>query len=954
MTKPSILVLLVCALLYCANCNNHDAPACGDEETTHDAQSLPALPNALTRIAYHAAPFTDDASEDTEFRLLDGPDWLSIDPDDGSLFGIPSDTDAHAERTLHIAQCTGRETLHWKGPLRIEHSAKYRDPQGYDAYAHDYDGEQRALRNDLEGAWAAEVQFLQSHSSAPDERNTIDEDDQTQSRYMPAITAQREALLVVLPHENDDIETLDARILLNGEIIAERRMQHPNDLPQADNPTAWNVRYSSRAWSLVLPYDLLREGLSLEFIVNQGAPEETRGTLSKERLHFSPASQLILRSLRLGMLTDPEESQDHFTLNDPILAATDYFQTLPVSQLIVSSYADVRLERVMVRSGVIYDLEHDEASATQGDVYSGDMRENVGKAQVSSGINLANIGVSSHNMSQNYPHGFKQITNHHAWGMYTNDVDGTPTPQRVQHGLSGGNGIGTIIASRGNEASHEWGHAYGLGHYPGQELTDDGRWANHHADSGWGYIQHRRRLRTGITGVQDGALTYNRDAMSGGFVQSPFSQYTYYTGFSARIIQADIAQFPIPSSDSPTGYLTWNADQGDYVPHHSDLRPPKEIGVPVATLLGAYDPVDRRAVIYPVFHGNHGNTFDLQAPDLANDADACWLHVETRDGDVLDIALAAERYENDAANQFHVNLHADKRPVHAALRCQFDGEEHTLDARDFDGEIPELPPVAIVGQEYGIKQLQQREIIEIASALDDLSPRDALDIPPTTVDQIHGFSDDELASSLSDDAWAIVSAFLAIERHAQNIDALINFGLAHQTPEDVLQQQLLQALQDAELLRDPRDLTLTGAPLTLSDVAVSHTPNEDGYIQATALEDATIPDHWTLDAQGKIHPIDSPWLCLTPTSDRLALEDCSFTRAEQRWVHDLETHTLKNQHSNLCIDVDSAGGRLLMYGCHGNWNQQWATVHRTSSAWLAAFSAETLQKLRSILEDKAL
>lgn len=52
------------------------------------------------------------------------------------------------------------------------------------------------------------------------------------------------------------------------------------------------------------------------------------------------------------------------------------------------------------------------------------MRENVGKAQSSTGINLANIGVSSHDMSQNYPHGFKQITNHRAWGMYTNDVDG--------------------------------------------------------------------------------------------------------------------------------------------------------------------------------------------------------------------------------------------------------------------------------------------------------------------------------------------------------------------------------------------------------------------------------------------------------------------------------------------------------------------------------------------------
>lgn len=851
MTKSPLLVPLFLALLCCANCKNNDAPQCGDQMEGANTHTLAPLPPALTRIEYHADPLADAVTEASEFALLDAPSWLSIDAQTGQLSGIPSDIDAHAERPLRIAHCSDQSTSIWEGSFRTEDNAKYRDPEGYDAYAKDYDGNERTLRNDLEGTLRAEVQFLQSHSSAPDERDTINEADQTQSRYMPAITAQREALLLVLPEDHDAIETLDVRIVMDGEQVEQHRMQHPNTLPAADNPTPWNVRYSAKAWWFVLPYDLLREGLSLEFIVNRNTDDEQQGTLHANRLNFSPASQLVMRTLRLGMLIEPRQYEGHFSLNDPVLAATDYFQTLPVSKLIFSSYADVTLDRVMVQSGVIYDLAHDEASASPGGIYGGDMRENVAKAQVSTGINLANIGVSSHDMRQNYPHGFKQITSHHAWGMYTNDVDGTLKATCVYHGLSGGNGIGTIQSSRTNEASHEWGHAYGLGHYPGQSLTEDGRWADHHADSGWGYIQHRQRLRTGITGVKDGALTYNRDAMSGGYDYSPFSVYTYYTGFSARLIQQDIAQFPIPSSDSPTGYKTWDATVGAYTPYESDLRTPDAVGVPVATLLGAYDPDNDTAVIYPVFHGNHGNVFTLPGPNLDQDGDVCWLDVEHEDGARERIELAAHRHQENAPNQFHVNLDADKRPVHAALQCKKEDQEITLDTRDFDGKIPELPPVAIIGEEHRIQQLQERELKEIQSATENLTPQDALMLPRDLGVKIAGLSDEQLLDHLSEDAWAVVSEYLAIERHAQNIEALLNFGLHYELPTQEFQTQLNESLEAANFLSASQDLDVQGEALTLGDIFVSHSPNEDGYIQALPYsdEDSSL-DRWTLDAQG--------------------------------------------------------------------------------------------------------
>lgn len=577
----------ILSILGMSACTNQ--PASPDDDVGEIAQhDLEKLPSALTRLDYSTLPDYAVHTDDTCYELLDAPRWMKIDPATGQLHGTPQLHDAHAHQKVRIASCTGDVKRIWNTSIRTALDVKYRNTGGYDAYAFTYQGETRKLRDDLRGELAAEIQFLQSHASAPAQNHVVHADDQTQSRYMPSITANREALLLFLPHQVDATHTVHVILRQHDNIVATLAMTHPNDLPHADNPTAWDVRYSARAWSLRVPYEWMNESLSAEFVVNQGAPDEQRGELLSKDLEISPASSLIFRSLRLGMLTHVDQSAGHYTLDAPILAATDYFQTLPVSRLVMASYADVELDRVMVQDGTIYDLLEDGASASSGDIYSGDMRESVAKAQVSTGINLANIGVSSNNMRQQYSHGFKQITNHHAWGIYTNTVENVPTQQRVAHGLSGGNGIGTLVDSRGNEASHEWGHAYGLGHYPGQTLTEDGRWAEHHADSGWGLILHRNRLRHGITGVYNGSLTYNSDAMSGGFAASPFSVYTYYTGFSARIIQQDIAQFLVPSATSSTGYLRWSAEGAKYLPYEGELRRPDAVGVPVATLLGGY------------------------------------------------------------------------------------------------------------------------------------------------------------------------------------------------------------------------------------------------------------------------------------------------------------------------------------------------------------------------------
>ena len=139
------------------------------------------------------------------------------------------------------------------------------------------------------------------------------------------------------------------------------------------------------------------------------------------------------------MLTAPPVSNGHYMLNDPVRAGSDYFQTIPAAEMTVAKYDDIQLDRVMIADGTIYDT----ASASQGGVYEGDMRENVGKSTFSVGINLANWGITSASMaSQNQPQLTQTVVAHHSRGKYANGES--------NHGLSGGNGMLTLYDSVGN------------------------------------------------------------------------------------------------------------------------------------------------------------------------------------------------------------------------------------------------------------------------------------------------------------------------------------------------------------------------------------------------------------------------------------------------------------------------------------------------------------------------
>lgn len=272
-------------------------------------------------------------------------------------------------------------------------------------------------------------------------------------------------------------------------------------------------------------------------------------------------------------------------------------------------------------NGVVYT----DKSASTGGWHSGDMREAIGKAMVSTGINNANVGiVSSAGYSQQYNRRFNHITAHTNVGIYTKKD--TDLPQVVVHGGSGGGGIVTLEATTGNEWSHELGHNYGLGHWPYMASIHD-------MESGWGWDAFQQRFignlhwKGDVYTQQQGddivppfkdAFRFLRDAQNGGEQEyvGTISRFTLEHPAQSRKAQRWMNNGFNLDSHSPSGYVQWDQATQRYKAVETETPKPQQVGVPVVTLLGIYDPQNENpSQIYPLVYSNYGNLFELPQPE---------------------------------------------------------------------------------------------------------------------------------------------------------------------------------------------------------------------------------------------------------------------------------------------------------------------------------------------------
>ncbi len=501
----------------------------------------------------------------------------------------------------------------------------------------------------------------------------------------------RKALLIFTPQKDDQdyITSLKVIAYINGNEIGILDMKTPIDFPKSDQtPDSLNkheVKYSTKSWSVQLPGSWMKNGLSLTF-VNQ---RKQKGSLKAENLKFSPPTELFLTNFRLAMLSELQPKGE--MEKNPHKFALDYFQTIPVAKLKVGTYQPLKIsDKIVMPNGIIYDSNN--LSSTTGDGHNGDMREEILKNLFGYGINKANSGISSSDSSSKDPQYFKQIQIHRGTGSYQNKSN-------VIHGWSGGSGLATLFEAEGNEFSHELGHNYELGYYPG---GPENYYFN--SNSGWGYNADKNKMIStlvwgkNLKDVEENGRVYprpkwqgfsfNTDPMAGAEINGNISKFTQYTPFTTELIQKNLSTFDIITSDSPTGYKHWDDDLKEMIISASERPIPQQFEVPILTLIGLYDPKGvLPSHMYPGLYGNMGYIYDLQTSNMDK---GCWLAITKSDNEIKAFKLNDKQLRDGMMNAYHVNLPTmNITYTKAEISCIINNQNRVLSSIDIAGPSQE-------------------------------------------------------------------------------------------------------------------------------------------------------------------------------------------------------------------------------------------------------------------------
>ncbi len=484
------------------------------------------------------------------------------------------------------------------------------------------------------------------------------------------------------------------------------------------------VVYSKRAWSAVVPWEFMHPGLSIT--IRDAARSD--GKLPPEKFEFGAPLELVTQNIQLGMLLPAEDVQvNKWCWPDNNLSpelAINYFQMVPVAKYTAAQYLPIHFPKVVLPNGTVYT---DYSTSPDPGIYSGDMRQSIAKCMVSTGINLANVGIpSSIGGTEKQPRPYRQTTVHTTSGMYLvkDKKTGKEEAKLVRHGLSGGGGQLTLSNTTGNEYSHEYGHDHGLGHYPGGPV-----FSSHARNGAWGFHIFKKRLIANVDWngkkPEEGfPYGFGKDAMAGGSPMGAITEFTLHTPFSLREIQEKISsQSGILDPQSPTGYRKWDAGKQSMEVFQPDTPKPDLFGVPVMTLVGFYDPDQSGkpmpSFIYPALYGNWGNAFSPDTllahyPDLKETS--CWLQVTNAQGRNFRFPLHAVRLKEGTMNQFHINLPSSVSYTRAAIVYKDARGERELDARDLAPPHGTLPSPVVVGREQGFTSAALR-LRDMASIL---------------------------------------------------------------------------------------------------------------------------------------------------------------------------------------------------------------------------------------------
>ncbi|GAL04439.1 TagA-related protein [Photobacterium aphoticum] len=510
------------------------------------------------------------------------------------------------------------------------------------------------VENHLVGNFAAQIRFVQNQTSEP-----TGNADKSQQK----LVTHRDALLVLTPEKDSlDEKAIEMRVYKDGALLEKRILTNPTQIMKTDRvgmDDRPDILFSKRSYTTVLPWNWVEQGLSFTFMTYDGR----EGELSADAIEFGAPIHVDMPMIRIGMLTEPpavkplEEKMGNY--------GAELFQRFPFSTMTLSPYLPVQLDKIVTAYG---EVEEDYSYFEKPDVYSGDLRENITKSLIQTGINNANYGVtSSAGTHQWQPGYYPTVVIGHSIGRYKKK-DGTI--ENVTHGLSGGNGMALLVDSTANEVTHEIGHAFSLWHWPGGPDT-----YYHSTRSGWGYDAYRGRMTDNVVWYENGSgdrnfagiVGFGKDPMAGGNFDSRVNSYPLFTGYTSKVMQDYLTGFDFLDMNSPSGYAHWDAEKQVMTPVDTTTKlKPVQRGVDVMTMVGYYDPQNTNtSYIYPPMYGSAGQVYDLPAPIVGQ----CWATVTYVDGREQQIGLHGVRHDGNMSNKFHLNLAREANPQSMVISC---------------------------------------------------------------------------------------------------------------------------------------------------------------------------------------------------------------------------------------------------------------------------------------------
>ena len=519
----------------------------------------------------------------------------------------------------------------------------------------------QSVINDLSGDFEAQVRFIQNQTAAPNNNQELNQQD---------IVSDREALLVITPAKDINPTNIDVSIFMNGELQSNQQMTSPEEIQPTDRTSMderKNVVYSTRSFTLIIPWTLMHKGLSLSFNTNDGKT----GELTDDQIDFSVPAHIEFPIIRIGMLTKPPKPSalELKTAN----FGSQLFQRFPIATATFSHYLPIQLDKIVMPNGAVKTEYSDYSNPS---VYSGDLREDIAKSLIQLGIDNADFGITSSAPWQWQPAFYPSIVIGQARGRYRNK-DGNIAD--YSHGLSGGNGMVLLLDTLGNETTHEIGHALGLSHYPGGYAM-----ATHSQKSGWGYDAYRQYMADNlnwwhrvkgsyhygniqVTPFKD-VYAYGTDPMGGGQFDSSISSYPLFTDYSSRLIQQGLEKSNYIDLNSASGYAHWSEKSEEMQPTPQKLTDAniEKTDVEVMTMVGYYDPKNElTSYIYPPLYGSSGNIYQYPSVKTGD----CWAQVNYIDGSEESIPLAGKRFSGNLSNKFHFNLERDRIPENITINC---------------------------------------------------------------------------------------------------------------------------------------------------------------------------------------------------------------------------------------------------------------------------------------------